>query len=418
MLKIALSPGQEVLLDIRNSARRRIVCGLRWNPIQDTGTTANRTAVVKGANTTAHDLDLLCLLFDKYGRFIDGITGEEGHRTGDEGNIYHTGDVVDGDDSLDDEQISLELFNLSRKIHQVFFIAEVQSAHTFGEIFGCEIRIANAIDDRNMAHSHLGRIEGGDHNSFIFGSIYRCPQGWMFKYVGEYMDGTHVSDWTEKLKDYVIAEAMTDEGGRRKGPARPAKGQTVPLNYSLSARQRVICGLSWDPTETVVGKAEKLKNAGHNVETFDLDLACVLYNADGEAVDGVSAKADETIDSSGKVYHTGDDTSGEGGRDDEAVSVELKDLPDYIHHAVFLAEIQSLHTFADITNPSMRIADGKTEEEQLVTALTAPAGAGKNAYIFARISRHGEGWVLRNIDEYVDGTAVEDWIAYLQRYLS
>ncbi len=404
MLEKTLDRGEEILLDIRDSARRRVVCGLRWDPLT-------------GGSHTVHDLDLLCLVFDKQGRLMEGVTGEEGHRTGDSGNIYHTGDVVDGEDSLDDEQISLELFNISRKVHQIFFIAEVQSAHTFGETVNPEIRIANAIDDRNFAHSYLGQNVGADENAFIFGSIYRHPQGWMFKYVGDYFDGAHIADWTETLKEYIEVEELPEGGAA--GSITPAKGETLPLHYTKEARHRIVCGLNWDPLESDVGRIEKLKNLGQNIESFDLDLACVMYDADKEVVDGVSAKPDETVDESGKVYHSGDDTSGEGdGVDDEAISVELKELPDYIHHIVFLAEIQSLHSFDDIINPSMRIADGKTDDEQLTSSLATPEGAGKNAYVFARISREGGDWKLTCIEEFFDGHDIEDWIEHLKRYLA
>ncbi|MCB9991711.1 MAG: TerD family protein [Rhodospirillales bacterium] len=408
----------EIILDIKDSARRRVICGLRWNPMAEGGSSSSlgRSRANLSGATNAHDLDLLCLTFDKFGRFMEGITGQEGQRTGDSGNIYHTGDVIDGEDSLDDEQISLELFNLSSKIHQIVFIAEVQSAHTFGEIDSPEIRIANAIDDHNFDYAFLGRGNGEDKDAYIFGMICRRPQGWAFKRIGQYLEGHTVEDWAELVIPHLEIKESGGPGGIMS--AMPKKGNAVPLNYTPQARHRIVCGLNWDPMQENIGRAEKLKNMGQNVASFDLDLACVMYNSDGEPVDGVSAKPDETIDSSGKVYHSGDDTSGEGDKvDDEAISVELKDLPDYIHHVIFLAEIQSMHTFDEINNPSMRIADGKTNDDQLISNLSGPAAQGKTAYVFARISRDGFAWTLTYIDEYGVSAEIDDWIGYLERYL-
>lgn len=415
MLQATLARGQEVLLDLQDSARRRVICGLSWGLAAEGGHAVERVSVAEGSRAHSHDLDLICLLFDKFGGFIDGITGEEGFRTGDNGNIYHTGDVIGGKDVMDDEQISLELFNLSRKVHQIFFIAEVQSGHDFGHVAAPKIHLANA-SDRDIATAQLGGESGAEKNAFIFGSIRRDPNGWVFKYIGDYFDGAHVSDWTVTLQNYLDI-AHPDGLDIPVGPRTPAKGQTVALNYTKEARYRVVCGLNWDPSVEAAGTVEKLKNIGRNVETFDLDLACVMYDKDKEAVDGVSAKPDETIDSSGKVYHSGDHTSGDGDLDDEAISVELRGLPDYIHHLVFLSEIQSVHVFKDVVNPSMRIADGKTDDEQLSVSLSDPGGANKNAYIFARISRKGESWTLTLIDEYVDGHKISDWLEYLKRYL-
>lgn len=402
MLKTTLERGAEILLDIQNSARRRIICGLRWDPKEATDVPVDPMTAKMGGNMLTHDLDLLCLAFDKRGRFLTGVTGEEGNRIGDSGNIYHTGDVIDGEDILDDEQISLELFNLSSNVHQIFFIAEVQSADSFKSVANPEMRLANAIDDRNFAHTSLIRPGGEDSSAFIFGSIVRMQNGaWTFKYIGEFLDAALVQDWPKTLEPFLDVERGTD-GNPVPAPPMPAKGQTVPLFYSKEARQRIVCGLNWDPDK----------------DTPDIDLACVIYDESGKAVDGVSASPDESIDASGKVYHSGDDTSGEGSRtDDESISVELKDLPDYIHHIVFLAEIQSGHSFGTIKNPSMRIADGKTNEDQLFTALHKPESKDKNACVFASISRKDGMWVLTAVEDYFNGEDIEDWIVHLNRYL-
>ncbi|GEM_PF-298373 len=414
----AMGRGEEVTLDTRDSARRRVVCGLGWGLLADGDHAVERVSLAEGGKGSMRDLDLLCLMFDKFGGFIDGVTGEEGFRTGDNGNIYHTGDETGGEESTDDEEIVLELFNLSRKIHQIFFIAEVQSDHNFGDVGAPKIRFAYSSGARNVVVSHLGGEAGQDRNAYVFGGLRREGTGWVFKYIGDYFDGSTVSDWTVALRDYIdIADLDTGKGAYT-GMRVPAKGQTVPLFYTKEARHRVMCAINWDPGVEEVSKLEKMKNREQNLISSDIDLACVMFSKDKEAVDGVSAKPDEAIDASGKVYHTGDDTTGEGDQlDDEAISVELRDLPDHIWHIVFLAEIQSRHTFKELRNPAMRFADGKTDTNQLTASLTADEGKDCGAYIFSRISRKGEGWSLTFIDDYLDGNKIEDWLEHLKRYL-
>jgi tellurium resistance protein TerZ len=198
------------------------------------------------------------------------------------------------------------------------------------------------------------------------------------------------------------------------------KGQHVPLKYTPEARHRILCGLSWDPLDInpSLGDRIRLQTKGHNVDTFDLDLACVMYDAEGQAVDGVSGRPDEIVDLSGKVYHSGDDESGVGENDDEQISVELKDLPENIHHIVFVVEIQSAHTFDEVNSPEARIADGMNNENQLFARLNNPASQNMTAYVFARIYRNKQRWMLHYIDEYLDGTKVGDWIKALQKYLA
>jgi len=201
------------------------------------------------------------------------------------------------------------------------------------------------------------------------------------------------------------------------------KGQHTELQYSQEARHRVTCGLRWDGKNEGPKLSERLKGVtGHNVKNFDLDLICIMYDEAGEFVDGVSGKPDETADDSGNVYHTGDNTTGAGDEDDEQVSVELKDLPDYIHRIFFVAEIQSAHTFGDINNPEMRVADGMTNQDILLANLGAGAGAEASACVFAEFYRKdvdgGVQWMFHYIDDYMNVSDIEDWTVKLSEYIS
>ncbi|MEC7028909.1 MAG: TerD family protein, partial [Pseudomonadota bacterium] len=125
--------GDTVALNLGESARKRLICGLRWDPMTDNSVGGIAARGASGV-TNAFDLDLICLMFSKEGVFLGGVSGTEGEHVADNGNIYHTGDVVEGEDDHDDEQIIMELFNLSSKVHHIFLVAEVQSAHNFGQV--------------------------------------------------------------------------------------------------------------------------------------------------------------------------------------------------------------------------------------------------------------------------------------------
>jgi stress response protein SCP2 len=195
------------------------------------------------------------------------------------------------------------------------------------------------------------------------------------------------------------------------------KGDIVPLKYSKKARHRVICGLNWDPLEQGPGLLQKITAGQRNRDTYDLDLFCYMFDDDKDFADGVSGKPDETIDDSGNVYHSGDDTSGTGEElDDELVSVELRELPDYITHIVFVAEIQSDHSFADVLNPYIRVADGLTEQDLLIQDLRD--GGDFTACVFARLFKNEGTWMLHYIGDYKYGFDIVDWIEDVKPYLS
>jgi len=195
-----------------------------------------------------------------------------------------------------------------------------------------------------------------------------------------------------------------------------AHGEKGPLNQTQKSKQRVIAGISWDAREDKVGVVGRVLKTDSQ---HDLDLNCYIYNKAGEFVDFVGAEAQDSMDESGKIYHSGDDMSGEGDGDDERIAVELAELPYDIHAIVFLVEICSNHTFSDIELPTARIADSFTEKDLLSIVINHEGSADKTAFVMASIYRDNEsssGWTLNHIADYPDISKIEDWGSYLSQY--
>ena len=223
--------------------------------------------------------------------------------------------------------------------------------------------------------------------------------------------------------------------------ARLPKGETTKLNYSIEARQRICVGISWDAIEEDVERPELYNRApsekekdegtginpyGHDIdaeigsikETFDVDLICLIFNADGELVDAVSPMDGEEVDQTGQIYHSGDERHGASINEDEIISVELKGLADHVHHMVFLAIIQSGHDFSYIENPEFRVYDSKRNTDMLAEPISGPEAEGKTAYVLCRIFRGSEDWMIHHIGEFRVDTDVADWGAEVKPYLS
>ena len=197
----------------------------------------------------------------------------------------------------------------------------------------------------------------------------------------------------------------------------PAKGEKTTLNHTKKARERIIASLSWDARETKVGLIDRLRKTDSQ---HDLDITCYIYNGHGEFIDFVGAEAQDSMDESGKIYHSGDDMSGLGEGDDETISVELAELPQDTHGIVFLVEIRSNHVFAEIEAPFVRFADGMTNDNLLEIPLTHDDAAHTNAFIMCSIWRNEDsptGWMLYNISEYPDTNQIEDWGSYLAQFV-
>lgn len=197
----------------------------------------------------------------------------------------------------------------------------------------------------------------------------------------------------------------------------PAKGETTPLLHTLKSRERIVVGLRWDPREEDAGFMDRLRGNHHQ---HDMDICCFVFDTTGNYIDFVGSEALDSMDQSGAIYHSGDDMTGEGDGDDEFISAELAELPDDVGHLIFLAEIRTKHTFSDILNPVVRLADGMDNRNLLVSPISGPAAADKMAFIFARIYRDPAsptGWMLHNMGDLPDIEQIEDWGQHLTRYL-
>lgn len=189
-----------------------------------------------------------------------------------------------------------------------------------------------------------------------------------------------------------------------------------PLLFTPSARDRILVALNWDERSDKITIKDKIRGTN---QQHDLDIACFVFNEQGEYIDFVGSMAQDAMDSTGCIYHSGDDATGEGISDDETISVELGGLPHETTDMFFVVEVMSDHSFPDIANPTIRIADGMTDKH-LYECQINEGGIGAKAFLAARISRNDRsptGWDLHVISEYPDLAQVSDWGTYLTRYL-
>jgi len=189
------------------------------------------------------------------------------------------------------------------------------------------------------------------------------------------------------------------------------------LNVTKEARERIMVGLGWDPADEA-NFIEKVKSVASAKELYhDLDLACFTYDKDHNFIASVSAEPGQSIDHTGRIYHSGDNVEGHGEGDDEEISVELKDLDTNIYHIIFTAEIRTGHVFREIDAAEIRIADGYTNHNFVKTALIDDDGLDKNTYVFVHIYRNGDEWNLHHVGEYLDSDNVEEWPTTLKNFL-
>ena len=172
------------------------------------------------------------------------------------------------------------------------------------------------------------------------------------------------------------------------------KGGNLSLTKEAPGMTKVLVGLGWDARST-------------DGVDFDLDASAFLLKADGK----VRADSDfifynqlKSVD--GSVEHTGDNRTGEGDGDDEAIKVDLSKIPADIHKIAFTVTIHEAEarrqSFGQVRNAFIRIVNQDTNVEVGRYDLAEDAST-ETAMIFAELYRHGTEWKFRAVGQGFKG---------------
>ncbi len=156
--------------------------------------------------------------------------------------------------------------------------------------------------------------------------------------------------------------------------------------------QFVTAGLGWD-ARTTDGKP------------FDVDALALLITATGKVgsdTDFVFFNNLKTPD--GNVEHTGDNRTGEGTGDDEAIKVNLAGLTSDVQKIVLAANIfgaeEHGQTFGQVRNAYIRLLD--QDGNEIARFDLSEDFADKTTVLFGELYRHGEIWKFRALGESYD----------------
>ncbi|GAB4079925.1 TerD family protein [Modestobacter muralis] len=178
-----------------------------------------------------------------------------------------------------------------------------------------------------------------------------------------------------------------------------SKGQKVSLSKrDGGSLTRVRMGLGWDAVK------KKGFFGGGKAQSVDLDASALLLDAGGNLVDQVWFR--QLRSSDGSVLHTGDNRTGAGDGDDEAIQVDLSRVPASVTNVVFTVNSFTGQDFSSIANAFCRLIDETTETEIARYELT---GSGShNAQIMARVTRDGAGWSMTALGVPASGRTFRD----------
>jgi tellurium resistance protein TerD len=173
-----------------------------------------------------------------------------------------------------------------------------------------------------------------------------------------------------------------------------AKGGNISLSKEEPGLTKILIGLGWD-TRTTDGA------------DFDLDASAFLLNDSGR----VRSDADfifynQLRSADGSVEHTGDNRTGEGDGDDEALTVDLTRVPADITKIAIAVTIHDAEArrqnFGMVQNAFIRIVDDVSQREITRYDLAEDYSV-ETAMTFGEVYRHGADWKFRAVGQGYQG---------------
>lgn len=164
--------------------------------------------------------------------------------------------------------------------------------------------------------------------------------------------------------------------------------------------------LSIHPSAVRIGLAWDVQQAGGAV---DLDAAVVAVDRSGKVDARETVYYGNLHNPNRSIAHSGDDTTGHGGGDDETVLVNLQQVPSHIIALYLLLTVATPgKTLGQVTSAVVQVTDTTTHEAlcRSMPAQEAASSQENTALVMLRMSRtkndattHDEQWLLTPIQE-------------------
>lgn len=200
-----------------------------------------------------------------------------------------------------------------------------------------------------------------------------------------------------------------------------SKGQKIDLRKSTGEQMTNFCvGVNWGAIETIKKGFFGSKKV---IEDVDLDLSCIMTNANGDLVDWIYSPdyngflqknnypLGKLMSKDGALKHTGDDRQGDVGGDDgldnEIITVDLNRVSADIDKIFFFINIYlnqgQNFDFSNIPFAKIRMYEGTPTRVNSVHSsydiVTDSTYAGNGALIMGKLYRRGTEWKFDAIGE-------------------
>lgn len=168
------------------------------------------------------------------------------------------------------------------------------------------------------------------------------------------------------------------------------KGENVSLSKTDPTLKNVLIGLGWNARAS-------------DGADFDLDASLFMVGENGKvAGDDWFIFYNQLHSPCGSVEHTGDNRTGAGDGDDEAIKVALEKVPANIYSLVIAVTIHDAEArrqnFGMVRDAFVRLVNADSDQEVLRFDLSEDYST-ETAMVFGEIYRRGGEWKFRAVGQ-------------------
>ncbi len=174
-MAVSLSKGGNVSLTKEAPGLTEVIVGLGWDPRVTDGIEFDLDASVFITGENGKVLDDASFIFYNNMKSADG-------------SVEHQGDNRSGEGEGDDEQVTVNLSNLSADVKKLVFAVTIHEAdgrnQNFGQVSNAFIRVVNKGDGKEITRFDLSE-DASTETAMIFGELYRHNNEFKFKAIGQ-----------------------------------------------------------------------------------------------------------------------------------------------------------------------------------------------------------------------------------------
>jgi len=336
---------------------------------------------------------------DTNGRIIDAAYYNNMKACGGKA-VVHSGDDPAGGPGCEDVRVVLKLVPVN--VHMILFLVCSYKGGALQDAPSLRVAFEEKPEKRIILQPSVDTRSSGSLAAALVrqkGSL-----GWQLREVGEQLtEARHFMDCLDVLNRYIVTEIPT-ANKRQKVAFAMEKGNVLDLR---ATEEKVTVGLGWDIDK---GKV-------------DMDASAVILDSKGEVLESIffgNRKSSLRHSQRGAIEHSGDNQTGEGEGDDEAMVVRLGLLGDTVCHIFFCIHIYSKDrdgqpkTFTSVANPYCRVVEETAGEE--ICRYTLDDAGDRSGLLIARLRRESDGrWGFQALGIPSQGTMYKDSIPDMQR---